>query len=49
MSEHPLSIQVITRDPRDQKEVRREYVVSTKHPRWEILKIFIDLFFRARL
>jgi len=37
---HPLSVQIITRDNSQQKEIHQEFVVQTKHPRWELAKIF---------
>lgn len=37
---HPLTVQIITRDSVLQKEVQRQYVVETRFPRFELLKIF---------
>ncbi|MDH3253251.1 MAG: hypothetical protein OEM41_10695 [Ignavibacteria bacterium] len=45
---HPLTIQIITRDLADQREVQRQYVVRSRHPRWEMLKIFVHAFFHIR-
>ena len=45
---HPLTVQIITRDSASQKEVRQQYVVQTRHPRWEMLKIFLHAFFHLR-
>jgi hypothetical protein len=45
---HPLTVQISTRDNVQGKEVRQQYVVRTKHPRWEILKIFWHAFFHVR-
>lgn len=45
---HPLSVQIITRDSVLQKEIQQHYVVQTKHPRWELVKIFVHAFFRVR-
>lgn len=45
---HPLSVQIITRDSVLQKEVQQQYIVQTKHPRWEMLKIFVHAFFHIR-
>ena len=42
---HPLSVQITTRDSVLQKEVRYQYSVQTKHPRWQMLKIFWHTFF----
>ena len=36
---HPLTVQIITRDNVAQREVQRQYIVRTNHPRWELLKI----------
>jgi hypothetical protein len=38
---HPLTIQIITRDSVLQKEIQQQYVVQTRYPRWELLKIFL--------
>ncbi|MBM2846586.1 MAG: hypothetical protein HW407_1898 [Bacteroidetes bacterium] len=45
---HPLSVQIITRDSVLQKEIQQQYVVQTKHPRWEIVKIFWHAFFHVK-
>jgi len=42
---HPLTVQIITRDSVERREVLREYVVRTKHPRWELLKIAVHALF----
>jgi hypothetical protein len=44
----PLSVQIITRDSVSQKEVQHQYLVQTKHPRWEMIKIFFHAFFHLR-
>jgi len=45
---HPLTVQIITRDSVEQKEVQQQYIVQTKHPRWEMIKIFVHAFFHVR-
>ena len=45
---HPLSIQIITRDRAQKKEIQRQYVIQAKHPRWEMVKIFVHAFFHVR-
>jgi hypothetical protein len=45
---HPLTVQIITRDGVRQQEVRRQYVLETRHPRWELLKIFWNAFWHLR-
>ena len=45
---YPLSVEISTRDSVQQKEVRRQYVVQTRHPRWEIFKIFLHAFIHLR-
>ena len=45
---HPLTVQIITRDSVEQKEVQQQYIVQTKHPRWEMIKIFVHAFFHIR-
>jgi hypothetical protein len=44
---HPLTVQIITRDTVEGREVRHQYVVEARHPRWELLKIFFHAFFRV--
>ena len=45
---YPLSIEISTRDSILQREIRQQYVVQTRHPRWEIIKIFFHAFFHLR-
>jgi hypothetical protein len=45
---HPLSVQIITRDSVAQKEIQQQYIVETKHPRWEIIKIFFHAFMHLK-
>jgi hypothetical protein len=45
---YPLSVEISTRDSIQQKEIRRQYVVQTRHPRWEMLKIFLHAFLHLR-
>ncbi|MBP1678403.1 MAG: hypothetical protein H6Q29_314 [Bacteroidetes bacterium] len=42
---YPLTVQISTRDSRLDREVRRQYVLNTRHPRWELVKIFVHAFF----
>jgi hypothetical protein len=45
---HPLTVQILTKDRLRQKEVQLQYVVETKHPRWELFKIFWNAFITLR-
>ena len=45
---HPISVQIITRDSIQKKEVQQQYVVQTKYPRWEMIKIFVHAFFHMK-
>lgn len=45
---HPLSVQITTRDHAAGREVRQDYLVETRHPRWELLKIFFRAFLHIR-
>lgn len=45
---HPLTVQIITRDNVLNREVQQQYVIQTKHPRWEMLKIFFHAFVHLR-
>jgi hypothetical protein len=42
---YPLTVQISTRDSIEQREVQQQYVVQTRHPRWELIKIFWHAFF----
>jgi hypothetical protein len=44
----PLSVVISTRDTRAGKEVQQQYLVHSRHPRWELLKIFLRAFFTIR-
>jgi hypothetical protein len=44
----PLSVQITTRDSELQKEIHQHYHVQTRHPRWELVKIFFHAFFHLR-
>ncbi len=45
---HPLTVQIITRDSAQQKEIHQQYVVETRFPRLELLKIFWHAVFHVR-
>lgn len=45
---YPLTIQIITRDSVLQKEIQQQYITQTKHPRWEMVKIFFHAFLHLR-
>ncbi len=45
---HPLSIQIITRDTASQREIRRQYMVQSRFPRWELVKIFVHALFHVK-
>jgi hypothetical protein len=38
---HPLSVQIITRDSANHQELQHQYVVETRFPRWELVKILL--------
>jgi hypothetical protein len=44
----PVSVQIITRDAESDREIRRQYIIQSKHPRWEMFKIFVHAFFHVR-
>ncbi len=48
MGLHPLTIQITTKDSVEQREVRRQYSLQTRHPRWEMLKIFLHAILHLR-
>jgi len=41
---HPLSVQITTRDSVEQREIHQQYILQTRHPRWELAKIFWHAF-----
>ncbi len=41
---YPLTVQISTRDSIAQREVQQQYVVQTRHPRLELIKIFWHAF-----
>ncbi|MEW6509758.1 MAG: hypothetical protein AB1428_02235 [Bacteroidota bacterium] len=45
---HPLSVQIVTRDSRSQREVRHQYTIETHFPRWELLKILLHAIFTVK-
>lgn len=48
MSMFPLSVMISTRDTRAGRDVQHHYVVSTAHPRWELLKILVRAMFEIK-
>ena len=48
MSLYPLTVQISTRDSVAQREVQQQYVVQTRHPRWELIKIFWHAFIHLK-
>lgn len=45
---YPLTVQISTRDSRLDREVRQQYVLNTRYPRWELLKIFVHALVHIR-
>lgn len=45
---HPLSVQIITRDSASGREVQHQYLLEGRHPRWELLKIFVHALLHVR-
>lgn len=45
---HPLSVNITTKDTVAQREVQHNYVLQTRHPRWELFKIFLHVLLHAR-
>jgi hypothetical protein len=48
MSMFPLSVVISTRSTGDGRDVQQHYLVQTKHPRWELVKIFVHALFHLR-
>jgi len=45
---YPLTVRIITRDSVEKREIQQQYIVETKHPRWEMLRIFWHALFHVR-
>jgi len=45
---HPLSVQIITRDSTLQKEIHQNYVLNTRHPRLQLMKILLRALFTLK-
>ncbi|MGA9116724.1 MAG: hypothetical protein WB626_08115 [Bacteroidota bacterium] len=45
---HPLSVEIITRDSVENREVHRSYLRRTRHPRWALLGIFLHALIHIR-
>jgi hypothetical protein len=41
MAKFPLSVTISTRNSIAGRDVQQQYIVQTKHPRWELFKIFV--------
>jgi hypothetical protein len=48
LSMHPLSVQIVTRDSATRREIQHNYMVETRHPRWELRKIFFHALFTLK-
>ena len=45
---YPLTVRIITRDSVEKREIQQQYIVETRHPRWEMLRIFWHALFHVR-
>lgn len=41
MTEYPLAVHIATKDTQEQRDVQFNYVLTTRHPRWTLFKIFV--------
>jgi hypothetical protein len=48
MRMYPLSVLIVTRDSTTQQEVRHQYIVETRHPRWELVRILFHALFTVK-
>jgi hypothetical protein len=48
VSLHPLSVHISTKDTLEQRDVQYSYVLSAKHPRWELFKIMLRALFTVK-
>jgi hypothetical protein len=46
---HPLFVQITTRDGNADREVQQQFLVHTRFPRWELVKIFVKAFFQLKV
>jgi hypothetical protein len=44
----PLSVMISTRDSREGRDIQHHYVVSTSHPRWELIRIVVRALFEIK-
>lgn len=48
MTEHPLTVSIATKDTKEQRDIQFNYMLTTRHPRWELLKIFVRALFTIK-
>jgi hypothetical protein len=48
MTQVPLSVMISTRDSLEGRDVQHQYIVRTRHPRWELLRILVRALFEIR-
>gem|GEM_PF-1250399 len=48
MNEFPIAVTISTRDTTENRDVQHQYIVRTRHPRWELLRILVRALFEIR-
>jgi len=46
---HPLFVLITTRDATADREVQQQFLVHTRFPRWELVKIFAKAFIHLKV
>lgn len=48
MTEFPIAVLISTRDMTEGRDVQHQYIVRTRHPRWELFRILVRALFEIR-
>jgi len=48
MTPVPISVMISTRDTHEGRDVQHQYIVRTRYPRWELVRILIRAMFEIR-
>lgn len=48
MTLFPISVMISTRDSVEGRDVQHQYIVRTRHPRWELVRILVRALFEIK-
>jgi hypothetical protein len=48
MTLFPISVMISTRDSVEGRDVQHQYIVRTRHPRWELVRILMRALFEIK-